>query len=248
MDKEDREFGPYAVLLGALVFFLMMIPIVSGGVFGATLLRIGLMCVFVAGLIVATAERPLRRFAYPLLVVVIAVEATDYFVERHISPARFGMSSFFLFFTAFAQLHGLLRQQRVTADTILGGINVYLLIACAYMLLYMMLEALAPGSFRVGDLSLAQYYLGGNDRSDGISTLIYFSFVTITTLGYGDIVPVSSAAKMIASSEALFGQIYLVTFIARLVSIYGVAQGSSTLTPMESRDPSDVETSEEHRT
>jgi len=245
MEKEDREIGPYAVLLGALVFFLMLIPFVSGGMLGFIMLRLGLMCVFVAGLIVATAERPLRRVALPLLVVVIISEATDYFVEGRSSPVRLGISAFFLFFTAFAQLHGLLRQKRVTADTILGGINVYLLIACAYMLLYELLEKLAPGSFLIGDLTLAQYYLQAADRTDGISTLIYFSFVTITTLGYGDIVPVSSTAKLIASSEALFGQIYLVTFIARLVSLHGAAKGESSRASTDKQEGSHTETSRE---
>jgi hypothetical protein len=50
--------------------------------------------------------------------------------------------------------------------------------------------------------------------------MLYFSFVTLTTLGYGDIVPVSGAAKMLASGEALFGQIYLAVFIARLVALH----------------------------
>jgi voltage-gated potassium channel Kch len=61
------------------------------------------------------------------------------------------------------------------------------------------------------------------DPSEAFATMLYFSFVTITTLGYGDIVPVSGAAKILSSGEALFGQIYLAVFIARLVALHVAA-------------------------
>ena len=58
----------------------------------------------------------------------------------------------------------------------------------------------------------------------GFGTMLYFSFVTIATLGYGDIVPVTSYARSLATMEAVLGQIYLVTIVARLVSLLGMGR------------------------
>ena len=61
------------------------------------------------------------------------------------------------------------------------------------------------------------------DGSAHAMTLLYFSFVTLTTLGYGDVMPKSDMARMFAVSEALIGQLYLVIFMARLVALYVVS-------------------------
>jgi len=237
MLANERKFGIYAALLSALVVFLMLIPAVSQGLLNGGVLRLGLLCIFVAGLFTVTREKPMRRLALPLLVLVVLSEGADYFTEvQGISTTRLGLDAFFLAFTAVAQLHALLQQRRVTADTVFGGINVYLLIACSYMLLHALLEALDPGAYRVGDVSLAQYYIAHGNPSHGFATLIYFSFVTITTLGYGDIVPVSSTAKMLTSSEALVGQIYLATFIARLVALHTAGYGREAAAPSPQTD------------
>jgi len=61
-----------------------------------------------------------------------------------------------------------------------------------------------------------------DDRSSAVA--LYFSFVTITTLGYGDIVPVSEAARMLASFEAFTGQVYITILVARLVGLHIAAE------------------------
>jgi hypothetical protein len=112
-----------------------------------------------------------------------------------------------------------LGSMRVTFDVISGALCGYLLIAFTWGLIYQVIELLWPGSFRLGgevmsfneSVSLADQYW---------AALNYFSFVTITTLGYGDVTPVSSPASSLAVLEAVLGQFYLVVLVAWLVGRY----------------------------
>jgi hypothetical protein len=97
----------------------------------------------------------------------------------------------------------------VTAQTVLGGLSAYLLIGFLFTGLYSAVAHLGSGSF----------FADGQPANS--STLQYFSFVTMTTTGYGDFTPVGSAPRSLAVLEALLGQIFLVTLVARLVAMFG---------------------------
>lgn len=88
-------------------------------------------------------------------------------------------------------------------------LDAYLLAGVIFGFCYWLLDQAWPASFGPALASLL-----------GLSQAIYFSFVTIATLGYGDIVPVSDLARGIAILEAVSGQLYLVVLVARLVSLY----------------------------
>ena len=114
--------------------------------------------------------------------------------------------------------------RHVTLDSIGGGLAVYLLLGVGWTHLYALVEAVEPGSFftRAVDGSshrIIEYTSGTYPQ------LFFFSFVTLTTLGYGDILPVSSAAKGLAIAEAIVGPVFLAILMARLVGLY-VAQES----------------------
>jgi hypothetical protein len=111
------------------------------------------------------------------------------------------------------------REREVSADTIVGGIAVYLLLAVAWSNAYQLLEFLAPGSLEV--VSGSGGHWGPWESTPGeYPRLLFFSFVTITTLGYGDIVPASGPAAALASLEAVVGPLYLTVLIARLVGLH----------------------------
>ena len=220
---QERVLGPYTVLLISLLAFILMVLFVSDGATGDFLVNVGITTIFLAGFYVARGRRSLRRFALPVVGLGIVVEWLTYLLEL---PAglhiRLLVDAILFMLVAAVQLYAILGQRRVSADTVVGGINAYLLIAISFMLIHALLEVVEPGAYRVGDATLAEYVFGAG-RSEGFATMLYFSFVTITTLGYGDIVPVSGAAKMVASGQALFGQIYLAVFIARLVALHVAA-------------------------
>jgi hypothetical protein len=100
-----------------------------------------------------------------------------------------------------------LGEGRVDAERICAALCVYLLTGIAFGGLYAALEIAAPGS------------LSGR-APIGLQEAFYFSFVTLATLGYGDITPVASAPRALAVLEVVFGQLYLAVLIARLVSLY----------------------------
>jgi hypothetical protein len=101
-------------------------------------------------------------------------------------------------------------QQDVNVDLIAGAIVAYLLMAVMWALLYGVLEAAHPGSFNLP--------AGTPPTRPGLFN--YFSLVTITTVGYGDITPVTPAARAFANLEAVVGQLYLVILVSWLVGMY----------------------------
>ncbi len=123
-------------------------------------------------------------------------------------------------FTAWAiilLMKSMFRARRVTADTIVGGICVYLLIGLLWALVYILLNNLKSGVISF----------------EGDPSLFYFSFTTLTTLGYGDIVPKGRFVMMLANFEAISGQIFLAVFIARLVGLHTAQQLKLAKDPIE---------------
>jgi hypothetical protein len=108
----------------------------------------------------------------------------------------------------FAILNRIVRHKRVTVKTVYGAIAVYLQIGVAFSLLYLELFRVDPGAYP----AIATGSLG---------TFIYYSFVTLTTVGYGDITPATEAGRTLAMFEALIGQIFLVIVVARIVALLG---------------------------
>ncbi len=119
----------------------------------------------------------------------------------------------FYFFTALLILSYILKSSRVTGDVLYGAVSVYLLIGGAWYAIYTVIYSLHPGSFIIAAIH----------NIDGVinwSDFLYFSFSTLTTLGYGDVIPVTSSARSFAMLEAIVGVMYLAIIISRLVGLY----------------------------
>ena len=105
------------------------------------------------------------------------------------------------------------RQKRVTVDSIFGAVAAYLLIAAWFAVIHMLILHVDPKSFRLPD---ATPEAPGVVRSD----LLYFSLITLVTVGYGDIVPVSPFARMVSAFEGVVGQFFVAAVVAMLVARY----------------------------
>lgn len=112
-----------------------------------------------------------------------------------------------------------LQHERVGLQTILGAVCVYVLIGMAFGTVYG-----AVGSF-TDDVILVAHQGGEADP-------IYYSFVTLTTVGFGDVTSPIELIRRITVVEAIFGQVFLATMIARLVSMYGTVRGAGTVGPV----------------
>jgi len=117
-------------------------------------------------------------------------------------------------FFAVTILEYVLRSGRVTADRIFAAICVYMLIGYSWSFIYALLEGVFPGSF-TGLTEVSR-----NDFVQRVMQFRYFSFVTLTTVGYGDVLPRSPTARTLAVLEAVMGQIYLAVLVARLVGLH----------------------------
>src|SRR5262249_1456522 len=100
----------------------------------------------------------------------------------------------------------------VTMEVLCAGISAYLLLALAWMFAYWLVAEIVPDAFAFNASLKGEMSIKGFDG-------LYFSIVTLTTLGYGDISPVSKVARMLAAMEAITGPLYLAVLIARLVAL-----------------------------
>lgn len=111
--------------------------------------------------------------------------------------------------TAVGALRFALRAPRVNTEHVYAALSAYLLAGVFTGLLHYRIEELWPGSYTSGGATIPSFSL---------ATALYFSFVTLATLGYGDIVPQSEVARGVAVVEAIAGQLYLAVLVARLIN------------------------------
>ena len=120
------------------------------------------------------------------------------------------------FLIAFVAVE-VMSEVRISADTILGGICIYLLLGFFYAHVYVMLELADTGALLAGGRPFAA--LSGIHPLQSVPAIVYYSYATLTTVAYGDITPATSLARFVAITEAMFGQLFPAIFIARLVSL-----------------------------
>ena len=118
----------------------------------------------------------------------------------------------------------MLRDVRVSLDTILGGICLYILIGYVYSLVYIMLILADPASILSSGQTFDLSFRAAHPFHT-IPAIVYFSFTAFTTMGFGDIVPASSLARFVTITEGMLGQLFPAIFIARLVSL-NLSQGA----------------------
>jgi len=129
------------------------------------------------------------------------------------SVVAFGSGLLFIGFVVVEFLRFILRAPRVDFGVLCAGIATYLMLGLLWSFAYILVDRLVPNSFvfTVGPVS---------SHSMNHFNALYFSFITLSTVGYGDIIPLSGAARMLAMVEAVFGMFYMTLLIARLVSLY----------------------------
>ena len=204
--KGDR----YLFLLVSLLSLILIIPLFEGIVELTTLHDFFITGIFLASLYAISQKVQSLRIAAGLLLPVVAGIWLTYFV--HIPYLRLVgdcCSILFFAFTIILILSSLFREYEITLDVIYGAVAVYLLMALMWAFMFDVIETLRPGSYQITA-----------DPLHGTRVhFIYYSFVTITTVGYGDILPVSLTARAFSIVEMIVGQIYLIVLIARLVGI-----------------------------
>lgn len=205
-----RYFGRFSVLLICIIFLFAVRPFLEGFV------RINILTSTFLSLIVLSAIKTVSQkkgpflvaaaLAFPYLILEWSTHAVSVPLAEDLADL-FG--ALFTFYVLILILSFIARQREVSKDVITAAVCGYFLLGLMWSFVFFFLESVNPGSFQ-----LAENGPAGRDH------FVYFSFVTLTTLGYGDTFPLSNAARSLSVLEAVMGQLYLAVTIAGLVGIY----------------------------
>src|SRR5215472_4495679 len=206
----SNSFLLVALLLLALVHPFFPVDSVGHGVFLVTITAVLIAAVWAVsrhhGVLIASLSLAAPTFITAWM---------QHFIERRwLTAVYLILGAVFLGFTAVVLLRQTLTGVAVTADTIAGAICFYLLLGVIWALIYALVELAHPGSFLDGGRPVSS---AGHRTL--VPELLYLSLVTLSTLGYGDILPVTPPARMLAALEAIIGPLYLAVLIARLVGL-----------------------------
>jgi len=210
--------GRFTVLPATILLLLVTQPIFSGHAFAQIFATATISLVLLSALYAFRTTKTYFTIALILMVPSIGSRFVLQFTSNPTLEMVGAVSScLFLTVTVFALVSRLFTVKRVTFDIISAAICAYLLIGGAWAYAFAIVELRHPGSFSA---ALFQRPTGNMaPLLASLHTFIYYSFVCLTTTGFGDILPVSEGARSLSVMEAVFGQLYMAILIARLVGL-----------------------------
>ena len=204
---------PLGMLLAIEAFTIFgLAPLIEIGLLPHLLLGVTFTLILLAGMLVLDLRHRAGR-----LLVLIGTMLLPIQLWRYLWPGELvlvlhpiGLIAFLLVLS-WALASKVFGSERIKLDQVLGGVVLYLNIGLTFAVAYTLIENLSPGAFLLPRPT--------PDYPMHPSFFSYFSFVTLTTVGYGDIAPVEAMARSLATLEAALGQLYPAIILARLVSI-----------------------------
>jgi hypothetical protein len=212
-DARERWRDPLLTALTLLLVLLMFViaPLHAAGVIHAQAYGMGIGLVMIAGVFVMSAS-PFAVAAMLVAIALLIVAGLLPSAEQARLNVRFEAAAWVTigFALIWVVARAVFAPGQVTYHRIIGAILLYLTIGLVFVGLFTLVGLISPGSFSGVRI----------DNAPGLaSELIYFSFVTLTSIGYGDIVPVHPLARSLCNVEGIIGQLYPATLLARLVSL-----------------------------
>jgi hypothetical protein len=221
--QEDRRS---LILLLALLTFLVMSPFLEGHPLGDLIMIFSLYIMLVASIVQLSARRGLMFVCVPLVIAsMVLILVGNFHPTFPLKVVNFALLAVIFGIVSIGLFLYLGRTGSITSGRIYASVSLYLILAVFWFAIYNLINVLRPNSFLEVGL--------GNSSIEHIprATFLYFSMVTLTTLGYGDIVPISAPARMFAALESATGVLYIAITVARLVSAYQRTDDKPTLLP-----------------
>ena len=201
----------FFILLCLIMGLLILVPILNRFTPARIFLDLFLTAIVIS-MVYSVGHKKRYVLVGLLLAIVMLASMWFQYFHRNNAVAAIGMvAGAFIIVMVLANLLGFMfKSKEVTREVIFAAILLYVLSALMWAFFYTFLELVDPASFNI-DLGQPEGYL---------LVFQYYSFVTITTLGYGDVTPVTEVAKAFAVLEAVVGQLYLVVVVAWLVGMH----------------------------
>lgn len=221
---------PLGVLLAALFLMLALAPssaLLAAWVPGykgmVTLAPLSLMVIAASMLALWQKARHHARHMFAGGVVIVVLTLGSLITHRAMVPIQLISQILFLGYVLWVVLGTVLRARIITSDILCGAICVYLLVGVLAGLIFVLIEYFVPGSFLMSNWMDSNPVHQQASFIEEPGLLLYFSFVTLTTVGYGDLLPANAIARSASVLLAVLGQVIIVVQIARLVGMH-VAQ------------------------
>ena len=201
----------------AVLFYSLLLTLAAGPLLGALGFFAGFLEFLLVTNLLAAVIPMARGWGRGLLLILLAFAVTvrlgaDWLGHARLSAESLGLWTIVALLAAANALRFALRATAVDSEHVYAALSAYLLAGNFFGVFYWVLERAWPGSFSMATQSV--------DSGFSLPSAIYFSFVTLATLGYGDVIPRSDTARGLAILEAVAGQLYLAVMVARLVSLY----------------------------
>jgi voltage-gated potassium channel len=216
-----RRFSTVQLLI-ALAVLLICAPFLDELEGGHLILSVLFSLVLLAAVFAVANQKRTLAIALVLAVPAITGRWINHFRPDVIHPAVFLVSALLLLaFVIGHLLHFILRAPVVTMEVLCASIAVYLMLGLMWTVAYWLVDQVTPGGAFSFNTERGVHSMNG-------FTGFYFSFITLSTVGYGDITPVSRIARWLAAMEAMTGLLYVAVLIARLVSLYSRAKSNDS--------------------
>ena len=201
-------------LLIALALFFICAPFVEEIKGGHLIVSFLFSLVLFAAVLAVADRKRVLVIAVVLAIPAIAGRWINHFRPDLVPPAVFLVAGLVLIAFVVAQLlRFILRAPVVTVEVLCASISAYLMLGLMWTMAYWLVDRLTPGGAFSFNTNAGPHSMNG-------FTGFYFSFITLSTVGYGDITPVSRIARWLAAMEAMTGSLYVAVLIARLVALY----------------------------
>jgi voltage-gated potassium channel len=203
-----------AQLLIAIVLLIVASPFVEDLPGGEGIESV-LMTVVLSSAVLVVGGRHRTLWLVALFAGPVIVGKWLYHFQPNLMPPAvyFAMATAFLVFVITHLLRFVLRAVRIDTEVLCASIAAYLMLGLLWALAYSLVAELIPNAFSFNAATISHHGMAGFNS-------FYFSFVTLSTVGYGDITPVARVARMLAAAEAMTGLLYVAVLVARLVSLY----------------------------
>ena len=218
---KPRRFSAVQLLI-ALGLFFACAPFVEEINGGDLIVSFLLSLVLLFAILAVAGRRRTLIVALLLAVPTLAARWANHFRPDLVPAGVFLIGGLLMFIFVVAQLlRFVLRAPSVTTEVLCASISAYLMLGLIWTLAYWLVDRLTPGGAFSFNTNTGEHSING-------FTGFYFSFITLSTVGYGDITPVSRFARWLAAMEAMTGLLYVAVLIARLVSLYSTPKSDDS--------------------